>query len=106
MLKRHPGLELPTTNEYNEAKKTISPDEPFVQILDPATGTATFLVESHRRHLPYARDQMEGAAPHRRATTSRMERLRSQAPSPAAPCIRTDDGPLRHRAYESRAQAI
>ncbi|MEO7932760.1 MAG: type ISP restriction/modification enzyme, partial [Chthoniobacterales bacterium] len=26
-------------------KRTISPDEPFVQILDPATGTATFLVE-------------------------------------------------------------
>jgi hypothetical protein len=23
----------------------VSPDEPFVQILDPATGTATFLVE-------------------------------------------------------------
>jgi predicted helicase len=26
--------------------RTISPDEPFVQILDPATGTATFLVEA------------------------------------------------------------
>jgi len=45
MLKRHPGLKLPPlTDEPNEAR-TISPDEPFVQILDPATGTATFLVE-------------------------------------------------------------
>lgn len=45
MVKLHPGLELPTTNELVEDRKTISPDEPFVQILDPATGTATFLVE-------------------------------------------------------------
>lgn len=45
MLKKHPGLKLPPlTDEPNEAR-TISPDEPFVQILDPATGTATFLVE-------------------------------------------------------------
>ena len=45
MLKKHPGLKLPPkTDEHNE-KETISPDEPFVQILDPATGTATFLVE-------------------------------------------------------------
>jgi predicted helicase len=45
MLKQHPELKLPPlTDEPNEAR-TISPDEPFVQILDPATGTATFLVE-------------------------------------------------------------
>jgi len=36
MLTRHKGLRPPTG---------ISLDEPFVQILDPATGTATFLVE-------------------------------------------------------------
>lgn len=34
----------PFTDEPGE-KRTISPDEMFVQILDPATGTATFLVE-------------------------------------------------------------
>jgi predicted helicase len=46
MLKKHPGLRLPPlTNEPGE-ERTISPDEPFVQILDPATGTATFLVEA------------------------------------------------------------
>jgi len=45
MLVKHPNLKLPPlTNEPGE-KRSISPDEPFVQILDPATGTATFLVE-------------------------------------------------------------
>ncbi len=45
MLRRHPGLKLPPlTDDPNEAR-TISANEPFVQILDPATGTATFLVE-------------------------------------------------------------
>ncbi len=34
----------PLTDEPGEVR-TISADEPFVQILDPATGTATFLVE-------------------------------------------------------------
>ena len=36
MVKRHNGLELP---------KGASPGQDFVQILDPATGTGTFLVE-------------------------------------------------------------
>lgn len=45
MLKRHPGLKLPPRTDEPGEKRTISPDEPFVQILDPATGTATFLVE-------------------------------------------------------------
>jgi len=45
MLKKHPGLKLPPLTDELGEKLTISPDEPFVQILDPATGTATFLVE-------------------------------------------------------------
>jgi len=45
MLKKHPGLKLPPITDEPGEKRTISPDEPFVQILDPATGTATFLVE-------------------------------------------------------------
>ncbi len=36
MLKRHPDLKLP---------KHVKPSDPFVQILDPACGTGTFLVE-------------------------------------------------------------
>lgn len=35
----------PLTDEHGETR-TISETEPFVQILDPATGTATFLVET------------------------------------------------------------
>lgn len=45
MLKRRPGLVLPPFTDEPGEKRTISPDEPFIQILDPATGTATFLVE-------------------------------------------------------------
>ncbi|MBI3244913.1 MAG: N-6 DNA methylase [Deltaproteobacteria bacterium] len=45
MLKKHPGMKLPPLTDEPGEKRTISPDEPFVQILDPATGTATFLVE-------------------------------------------------------------
>lgn len=45
MLKKHPDLKLPLLTDELGEKRTISPDEPFVQILDPATGTATFLVE-------------------------------------------------------------
>lgn len=39
------SLALPPLTDEPGEKRTISPDEPFVQILDPATGTATFLVE-------------------------------------------------------------
>ena len=45
MVKKHPGLQLPPLTDEPGETRTISPDEPFVQILDPATGTATFLVE-------------------------------------------------------------
>lgn len=45
MIARHPGLKLPPLTDEPGETRTISPDEPFVQILDPATGTATFLVE-------------------------------------------------------------
>src|SRR5436305_7562435 len=37
MAKRHKGLEIPDGT---------SPEQAFVQILDPATGTGTFLVEA------------------------------------------------------------
>ncbi len=45
MLRNHPGLKLPPLTDEPNEMRTISPNEPFVQILDPATGTATFLVE-------------------------------------------------------------
>ncbi len=45
MLKKHSSLKLPLLTDEPGETRTISPGEPFVQILDPATGTATFLVE-------------------------------------------------------------
>ncbi len=50
MVARYPGLQLPTVRGRNaktgiEEDQPIAADTPFVQILDPATGTATFLVE-------------------------------------------------------------
>lgn len=45
MLAKNSTLKLPVLiNEHGE-EHCISPDEHFVQILDPATGTATFIVE-------------------------------------------------------------
>lgn len=38
-------IKLPPKTDEPGCKETISEDEPFVQLLDPATGTATFLVE-------------------------------------------------------------
>jgi hypothetical protein len=45
ILQRHPGLKLPPKSDEPGEQETISPDEPFVLLLDPATGTATFIVE-------------------------------------------------------------
>lgn len=45
MLETHPEMALPPLTDEPGETRTISSDEPFVQILDPATGTATFLVE-------------------------------------------------------------
>jgi hypothetical protein len=45
MIKRNPAIKLPPLTDSPGEKKTIKETEPFVQILDPATGTATFLVE-------------------------------------------------------------
>ncbi|OHE84184.1 MAG: hypothetical protein A2190_00375 [Lysobacterales bacterium RIFOXYA1_FULL_69_10] len=45
VLKKRPDLELPLLTDSAGEIRTISPNEPFVQILDPATGTATFLIE-------------------------------------------------------------
>jgi type I restriction-modification system DNA methylase subunit len=46
IIQKNPSLQLPLRVEGNPAQGNISENEPFVQILDPATGTATFLVET------------------------------------------------------------
>lgn len=45
MLRIQPSLQLPPLTDEHDETRTIAPSEFFVQILDPATGTATFLVE-------------------------------------------------------------
>lgn len=50
MIKRHPEMTLPILTSKNPSKPNsedilISPESPFVMILDIATGTGTFLVE-------------------------------------------------------------
>lgn len=45
ILKKYPDIELPVIHDATNKAIPISLDEPFVQILDPATGTSTFLVE-------------------------------------------------------------
>lgn len=50
MIKHHPDMKLPILTPENPAKPgskdiLISPESPFVMILDIATGTGTFLVE-------------------------------------------------------------
>jgi hypothetical protein len=45
VIEKNPQLKLPVLLNPSNEKKSISLDEPFVQILDPATGTATFIVE-------------------------------------------------------------
>jgi predicted helicase len=65
-------LSLPPLTDLPGEKETISPDEPFVQILDPATGTATFLVEvidvifKHlkERWRPTDSGNLPGGSPH------------------------------------------
>ena len=45
MVERNKDIQLPPLTDEEGETKTIDPSEPFVQILDPATGTATFPVE-------------------------------------------------------------
>jgi hypothetical protein len=46
MLQRQPSMKLPPLTDAHGEVRTIAPSEFFVQVLDPATGTATFLVET------------------------------------------------------------
>lgn len=45
MIQKTPDLKLPPLTDKHGEKRTIDPKEFFVQILDPATGTGTFIVE-------------------------------------------------------------
>ena len=45
MIAKTPGLKLPPKTCFEGETETIDPNEEFIKILDPATGTGTFLVE-------------------------------------------------------------
>jgi hypothetical protein len=45
VIERNPRISLPRLSDDPQEFDCISPDEPFIQILDPSTGTGTFLVE-------------------------------------------------------------
>jgi hypothetical protein len=45
IVRKTPGLKLPSISGDPDRYQPINESEPFVQILDPAVGTATFLVE-------------------------------------------------------------
>jgi hypothetical protein len=59
MLKKYPEIKLPPLTDAADEKRTISPDEFFVQVLDPATGTATFLVETIDMIYRHLKDKWE-----------------------------------------------
>ena len=44
MIAKTPGLKLPPKTCFEGETETIDPNEEFIKILDPATGTGTFLV--------------------------------------------------------------
>ncbi len=97
---RTPGLTIPEGTQ---------PDAPFVVILDPATGTGTFLVEViDVVHRTMTDDDGEVAArgAERGAAARDVERLRTPAPAPPPARLRADDGALRHRAHEDRLEAV
>jgi len=46
MIQKIPDIKLPPRTDEHNCEETIDPSEFFVQILDPATGTGTFIVET------------------------------------------------------------
>ncbi len=83
MVERHKDLKIP---------EGVKPDEAFVQILDPATGTGTFLVEVidviHKTLI----EEVEDAGPQPTGNRPALERVRAQAPAPPASRLRAADG--------------
>ena len=97
MAKRREDLKIPDDTP---------PDQAFVQILDPATGTGTFLVEVvgliHR--TMEAKWTAEGHG--QKEIQGLWNGLRPEAPSTAPTRLRALDGALCHRAPQDRPQAL
>ena len=82
------------------------PDQAFVQILDPATGTGTFLVEVIDLIHETMVEKWRAQGPRREEDPGALERLRPEAPAATPARVRTPDGALRHRAPQDRPQAL
>ena len=97
MAKRHKDLKIP---------EGVSPDQDFVQILDPATGTGTFLVEVidliHKTLVAKWKAQGHGE----KKIDALWNEYVPEAPAAAPARLRAADGALRHRAPQDRAQAL
>jgi len=76
MAKKHKDLKIPDG---------VKPGDPFVQILDPATGTGTFLVETieliHKRMLEHWKNRTR---PPTRSIDSGTSTCRAPAPDSMA----------------------
>ena len=97
MAKRHKELKIP---------EGTSPAQAFVRILDPATGTGTFLVEVidliHKTMVEKWTAQGHGE----KKIQALWKRLCPEPPAAAPARLRAADGPIRHRAPQDRAPAI
>jgi hypothetical protein len=97
MMARKPELKLP---------KFCTAATPFVQVLDPATGTGTFIVEVitqiHAHMLAKVGQTRQGD---QGAVAAAVGGLRQTAPAAAPVRLRADDGPVCHCAHEDWPEA-
>ena len=105
MLKKHPGLKLPPLTDEPGEKRTISPDEPFVQILDPPPAPPPSWSKSSTSSTARSTAKWKQQRLTDAQQIDRVERLCAEAPAAAPARLRADDGPLRHRPHEDRPQA-
>ena len=103
---RRPGARWPSaTRASTICPRASKPTDRFVTILDPATGTGTFLVEAIEVIHQDAGRQMEARGHRAEEDPGPLERVRPQAPAAAPARLRADDGPVRHRPCEDRTEA-
>ena len=97
MAKRHEDLKIP---------EGTPPGQAFVQILDPATGTGTFLVEVidliHNTMVEKWKSRGHGDKKIQALWNEYVPKHLHAAPAR----LRAADGPVRHRAPQDRAQAF
>ena len=97
MTKRHENLKIPNGNSSTNS---------FVQILDPAAGTGTFLVEViDLIHVTMVKKWKEEGQGDLKIQALWNEYV-PEEPTAASTRLRTPDGALRHRAPQDRSQTL